>query len=157
MDPSNNLLFYVVQPSSILVDYPITYYPDGSYLIDYRVTNRTYRFIQSAPIVNATDDKPANTSYEIACALLFEDRYNNGTIRKVFRNGTIAVFSWNGYFVVFDSYEVAPRSLFVFCDETPDEEKTIYEGGWWRNCSNGTKFKFGPQVDQSATNFIKAT
>ncbi len=43
---------------------------------------------------------------------------------------------------VFDYYEKAPTSLYVECADTPEEDKQwlVYDGGWWRNCTNGTRF-----------------
>ncbi len=38
-DEKNKFMFYYKAPVSLAIDYPITYYPDRSYLIDFNETN----------------------------------------------------------------------------------------------------------------------
>lgn len=108
-------------------------------------------------------------------------------MRTVYANGTIAIFRFNGFVQIFQRYEKEPPGFFIDCFRTfgvvvsslgvatamelNDRFKSIYtsteksavetliaNGGWWSNCTNGTRFQFGPKIDASVTDeFIKAT
>lgn len=182
-DNQGKFVSYDRAPSSFVVYFPISGpYADNSYWIDFTAANNTRRFIQGATItVNVPNGQGgvlryANTSFQIATAILFSDLYGNGTVRTVYVNGTIAIFRFNGFIYLFQRYEKAPSSFFIDCTRTfgisidasgdvtamtfdanryPDYtpasktavEKLITNGGWWSNCTNGTRFLFGPKVN----------
>lgn len=45
----------------------------------------------------------------------YETYFPNGTMRRVFRNGTIAIYQYNSLFYAFNKFEKAPTSLYVDC------------------------------------------
>lgn len=104
-------------------------------------------------------------------------------MRNVYTNGTIAIFRFNGFIYIFQRYERAPSSFFIDCRTTfgvsvdangvasainvdlaryPDYtaasktavENLINNGGWWSNCTNGTRFLFGPKVTAASSAFL---
>ena len=104
-------------------------------------------------------------------------------MRNVYTNGTIAIFRFNGFIYIFQRYEKAPSSFFIDCTRTfgvsvnsdgvasaiavdlsryPDYstaaktavDTLITNGGWWSNCTNGTRFLFGPKVTAASSAFL---
>lgn len=79
--------------------------------------------------------------------MIWSDVFINGTVRTVYKNGTIAWFKFNGFNYVFDRYEKSPLSFFVDCTRTTgilydavngyraadtDAARTLFsEGRWW--------------------------
>lgn len=190
-DAQGKFVSYERAPSSFAPFYPVSGpYADNSYWIDFTSLNNSRRFVQGAPLLVDAVPRYANTSFEIATAILFSDVYGNGTVRTVYTNGTIAIFRFNGFIYLFQRYEKAPSSFFIDCTKTfgvtvdangvvsamaldatrypqyTTDAKTAVEtlitnGGWWSNCTNGTRFLFGPKIITSGTGassaFLQAT
>lgn len=90
--------------------------------------NQTVRYIYPEPTIDST--RMFNATF-----LRYEDHYSNGTVRKVFKNGTIAIF-FNGVFL---NYEVAPSVLYIDCprNDYPDGSYELFY-------LNGTRRWFPP-------------
>jgi len=192
-DAAGKFVSYERAPASFANFYPVSGpYADNSYWIDFTSFNNTRRFIQAPPLTSnlmsgGTVLRYANTSFEIATAMLFSDVFANGTVRTVYANGTIAIFRFNGFVYLFQRYEKEPSSFFIDCTRTfgvlvdantgvassmtvdlnryPDYtnaaktavDNLINNGGWWSNCTNGTRFFFGPKTDGTSSAFQQAT
>lgn len=117
-DAQDHFLGYLKKPEYFLGELNRTDFPDGSFAISY-FNNKTVRYFPVPPAATATDR-------EKACAPLYFDKFSNGTMRKVFANGTIAVYH-NG---VFMRYDAKPREMYKEADypveEKEDGSKTVY-------------------------------
>ena len=104
-DSNGKFTSYERAPTSFANYYEVSGpYADNSYWIDFTSLNNTRRFIQGASLkddIKNSDNtavlRYANTSFEIATAILFSDVFGNGTVRTVYANGTIAIFRFNGF------------------------------------------------------------
>ena len=54
---------------------------------------------------------------EFYTGVLSENFYPSGLMRRTFRNGTIALFQFNGLFYAFNRFERAPSSMYVDCEK----------------------------------------
>lgn len=65
------------------------------------------------------DIKDKADRIEFNTGVLFENFYPTGAMRRTYRNGTVALFQYNGLFYAFNRFEKAPSSFYVDCD-TPE-------------------------------------
>jgi hypothetical protein len=85
---------YLVKPEYFYGEVIREDFTDGSFVLKYPM-NRTVRFFP--PPLPATATKK-----DYALGLLYFDKFTNGTVRKVFLNGTIATY-YNGLFLRYDA------------------------------------------------------
>lgn len=78
--------------------------------------------------ITETDSEIKSVRIEINTGVKFETYYPNGSMRRVFRNGTIAIYQYNGLFYSFNRFEKAPTSMYIDCDN--------YQFGWLINPSD---------------------
>jgi hypothetical protein len=136
-DASMSLVSYIVPPAYYFGEVIRTDYPDGSYQLQY-TTNRTVRYFV-APL-------PANaTLRDRAVALLYVEKFTNGTLKRAFVNGTVAVYV-DGIFV---KYEVKPPGFFGENKGEAPVEETLDDGTRNIYFSNGTVRTFDPPANQT--------
>lgn len=91
---------YIIRPQYFFGDIIRTNFSDGSYQLQY-LKNLTVRYFV-APL-------PANaTKKDRALALLYIEKFTNGTMKRAFVNGTIGVYQNN----ILVKYDVKPSSIF---------------------------------------------
>lgn len=87
--------------------------------------------------------------------------YNNGTRKRIFKNGTRAIYTFNGVSNVFSRWEVVPTRFYeqCFAAVTYDGEDSTYwpwdQGGNWVNCTVGQNgwnatFTYSTQTEAAA-------
>ncbi len=91
---------WIIKPAYYLEDINRTDYQDGSYQIQFK-KNKTVRYYL-APISDTATEK------ERAFALLYIEKFINGTVKRAFLNGTIAVYYNN----VLVKYDVKPKKFY---------------------------------------------
>ena len=91
---------WIIKPVYYLEDINRTDYQDGSYQIQFK-KNKTVRYYL-APISDTATEK------ERAFALLYIEKFINGTVKRAFLNGTIAVYYNN----VLVKYDVKPKKFY---------------------------------------------
>ena len=91
---------YIIPPKYFYGDIIRTNFSDGSYQLQY-LKNMTVRYFVSPLPTNATKK-------DRALALLYIDKFTNGTMKRAFANGTIAVYQNN----ILVKYDVKPSSFF---------------------------------------------
>ena len=100
MNSAGGLVCYLVPPEYFYGDIVRTNFTDGSYQLQY-LKNMTVRYFV-APL-------PANaTKKDRALAVLYIEKFLNGTMKRAFVNGTIAVYLNN----ILVKYDVKPSSFF---------------------------------------------
>lgn len=76
----------------------------------------------------------ASSPFEKATSHIYDDLQPTGVRKRFFRNGTVALYSFNGISLNFIQYEVRPTSFFNECFLQPT---TNADGSRWLNCSSG--------------------
>ena len=100
MNSTGGFVRYIIPPQYFFGDIIRTNFSDGSYQLQY-LKNLTVRYFV-APL-------PANaTKKDRALALLYIEKFTNGTMKRAFVNGTIAVYQNN----ILVKYDVKPSSIF---------------------------------------------
>ncbi len=133
-DPAGKFLGYMRKPQFFIGEVNRTDFVDGSFALQY-FNNKTVRYFPVPPSESAS-------KREKALAPLFIDKFANGTVRKVFVNGTIAVYH-NGIFI---KYEIKPREMYRE-EEFPVEEKE--DGSKTVFYPNGTVRVYEPEYSEA--------
>lgn len=117
---------WIIKPEFYLEDINRTDYADGSYQIQF-FKNKTVRYYV-APVATSASDR------ERAVALLYIEKFLNGTIKRAFVNGTIAVY-YNNAFI---RYEVKPKKIYTDSNIDQPLEEEGSDGSKKVFFSNGT-------------------
>ena len=91
---------WIIKPEYLLEDINRTDYLDGSYQIQF-LKKKTVRYYL-APISASASEK------DKALALVYIEKFLNGTVKRAFLNGTIAVYHNN----VLVKYDVKPKQFY---------------------------------------------
>ena len=91
---------WILKPEYYLEDINRTDFQDGSYQIQF-LKNKTVRYYLPPLSASATEK-------EQALALVYIEKYINGTVKRAFLNGTIAVYYNN----VLVKYDVKPKKFY---------------------------------------------
>jgi hypothetical protein len=106
LNNTNGFQYWEVAPKAQYIEFPMQQTTDGTRYINFTLLNGTIR--EWPPAMT-----PNNTPLQVATAVLFRDRFANGTTREFYVNGTVAVFQnvLNGTTVVnrtLVGYDVPP-------------------------------------------------
>ncbi len=124
---------YIVSPTSFFVNYVDTNIDGGVKRRTFE--NETVRDFYPVPAAGSS-------RYDVATALNFVDTYTNGTSRRYFRNGTIALY-FKGAFL---SYEVKPDQIYIDYPTTTFDDNS-YELQFF----NGTRRWYAPPLTAANT------
>jgi len=100
MNSTGGFVRYIVPPQYFFGDIIRTNFTDGSFQLQYS-KNMTVRYFVAPLPTNATKK-------DRALALLYIEKFTNGTMKRAFVNGTIAVYQNN----ILVKYDVKPKSFF---------------------------------------------
>lgn len=121
MNSTNGFVRYIVRPEYFFGEVIRTNFSDGSYQLQY-LKNMSARYYVAPLQANATIK-------DRALALLYIEKFTNGTMKRAFANGTIAVYQNN----ILVKYDVKPAYFFKEDaietsteDVSTDGSKTVY-------------------------------